>query len=135
MIARAEAILKDASLTPTKGRIAVLDVLMRVKGPVSIDVIEESVGSKANYVTLYRILRQLVQKGIVYQTDFRQGKAFFEYQTYHHHHITCTLCGMREEVASCISNATLKSAQGNTKKFRSITSHSLEFFGICTKCA
>lgn len=127
-------VLKNAMLADTKSRLAVLTVLMKNRGPASIDQIEKKVGSQANYVTLYRVLKQLVEKGIVYQADFRQGKAFFEYQTHHHHHVTCSGCGVREEVGSCISETVLKKARIESQKFKVITSHSLEFFGLCTKC-
>lgn len=127
-------VLKNATLARTKSRLAVLTVLMKLRGPASIDQIEKKVGAEANYVTLYRVLKQFVEKGIVYQTDFRQGKAFFEYQTHHHHHITCSGCGLREEIGSCISDVVLKSARAESKKFTAIISHSLEFFGLCTKC-
>ncbi|MFZ2593591.1 MAG: Fur family transcriptional regulator [Minisyncoccia bacterium] len=132
---QAEIILSRAGLSVTKSRLAVLCVLMDTHGPCSIDSIEKKVGSQANYVTLYRVLKQLVEKGIVYQADFRQGKAFFEYQTHHHHHVTCSGCGVREEVDSCISETVLKKARIESQKFKVITSHSLEFFGLCTKCA
>jgi Fe2+ or Zn2+ uptake regulation protein len=126
-------LLDKAGLKRTKGRVAVLGVLLSKSKPLTIEEIEKGLSIKIHMVTLYRMLRQFVQKNIVYQTDLRTGKAYYELQQEHHHHIVCTVCGVQEEVKACITNLQ-KNIQKEAKHFDTIDTHSLEFFGVCTKC-
>jgi len=121
-----ETMLKNNGLKITPGRKSVLEILMEEKEPLSIDEIKSKVSS--NITTVYRILEKFVEKGLVYQTDFRDGKSYFEFQKNHHHHVTCTSCGKKEEVDVCIDNNI------KTKNFKRIKSHMLEFFGECKEC-
>lgn len=129
----AENLLRGKKLKVTRARIAIVQALIHAKAPLSIEEIKKEVGRSANAVTVYRVLEQLVESGLVYQTDFRSGKAYFEYQEVAHHHIVCTQCGAREEVGTCLEiDPTL--ALKRSKKFHSIESHALEFFGTCKEC-
>jgi Fe2+ or Zn2+ uptake regulation protein len=129
--------LKEVSVTPTKQRVAVLSALMGSAGPITIDQLEKKVKNSVNYVTLYRILKLFVDKNLVYQTDFREGKAYFEYQEdgHHHHHIVCTKCGHKEKTNDCHETDSYAHVLRQSRKFKLITSHSLEFFGICNTCS
>lgn len=126
--------LCDAKLKHTNGRISVLHILLKAKGPLTIEEIQKQLKENVHTVTLYRMLRQFVEKGIVYQTDLRTGKAYYELQREHHHHVTCTNCGLQEEVKACVARLQ-KNAEKEVKNFTSISTHSLEFFGVCDKCA
>lgn len=128
-----EAILKKSGLKVTKERVSLLELLF-CSGPVSIDHIHTKLSGVMSITTVYRILEKFVEKGIVYQTDFRDGKAYFEFQDTHHHHIVCTKCGVREDVSLCIEKE-MKEVEKGSKKFSSIDSHALEFFGLCKECA
>lgn len=132
-IERIETLLRDKGLKVTRARLAIVQVLMRAGAPLSIEEIKRGVGDAANAVTVYRVLEQLVEIGLVYQTDFRSGKAYFEYQEVAHHHIVCTQCGAREEVGICLE-VDPALALKRSKKFHSIESHALEFFGTCKEC-
>jgi len=128
-----EEILIKNNFKITKGRVGVLGILKKEHKPLSIDEINKSLGNFINLTTIYRILEKFVEKGILYQTDFRDGKSYYEYQDSHHHHIVCTKCGKKEGVDICVKDG-LKKASENSKAFSSIKSHVLEFFGICKKC-
>lgn len=129
---RAEALLKARALKRTDGRLSVLAELMAAHEPLSIDVLATRVPS-VHMVTLYRMLERFVDEGIVYQTDFRNGKAWFEFQPHHHHHITCTNCGRTEDVDICIKKEE-ENALATSRHFASVKSHVLEFFGRCRTC-
>lgn len=126
--------LRARKLKITDGRVAVLRCLMSAHEPMVIETIAHAVPT-LNVVTLYRMLKQFVDCGLVYQTDFRAGKAYFEFQDHHHHHIVCTSCGVQESVEDCVPDAYVQRVAHATKKFSTITTHALEFFGICKKCA
>ncbi|MFA7193446.1 MAG: Fur family transcriptional regulator [Candidatus Paceibacterota bacterium] len=127
-------ILKDADLKITKNRLSVLELLISNSKPLSVEDIFKKL-KKADQVTIYRILNQFVLKDIVYQTDFRSGKAYFEFQDHHHHHIICKGCGDLEEVEICLPENFIKKIQKNSTKFKKVSDHALEFFGTCGKCS
>lgn len=127
-----EQILRDKKIKVTRERTVLLELLMS-SGPVSIDVIYPMVQEDMNKTTVYRILDRLVREGVVYQTDFRDGKAYFEFQEKHHHHIVCSGCGVREDVAMCFEKEFSK-VESKSKKFSGIRGHVLEFFGVCNSC-
>jgi Fur family transcriptional regulator, ferric uptake regulator len=134
---QATAALVVAELSITKPRVHILSYLMEVGHPVSIDDLQKKVGSSVNYVTFYRVLKQLVAKGIVHQLDFREGKAYYEYQSaeHHHHHISCMQCGSREETLDCHEQDDYSHVLKHSKQFSHIASHTLEFFGVCKRCS
>jgi Fur family ferric uptake transcriptional regulator len=127
-----EKILKEHDLKITRGRVETLLFLMQKEEPQTVEQIQSSV-PHINIVTIYRTLEHYAQKGIVYKTDFRAGKAYFEYQKLHHHHITCTRCGTKEPIDFCVT-ANMRSVRKISKKFYTVDSHVLEFFGTCKKC-
>ncbi len=126
-------ILKEKSLKVTKNRIRILDFLISESKPMSIEDIFKKL-KNMDQVTIYRTINQFVQKGLVYQTDFRSGKAYFEFQNHHHHHIVCTNCGDLEEIELCVPDSYLKKVKSQSKSFKNIQEHALEFFGVCFKC-
>ncbi|MBP9763682.1 MAG: transcriptional repressor [Candidatus Pacebacteria bacterium] len=126
-------ILKKTGMKVTKNRLAVLDLLITSAKPMSVEDIFKKL-KKADQVTIYRILNQFVLKDVVYQTDFRSGKAYFEFQDHHHHHIVCKGCGCLEEVDICLPESFVKKVASQSNKFKNISDHALEFFGVCGKC-
>jgi Fe2+ or Zn2+ uptake regulation protein len=126
------SLLKKNNLKITPGRTAVLSLLMGKCHPLTVEDIQKSI-TNLNTSTLYRMLDQLVEKKIIYQTDFRNGKAYFEYQENHHHHVVCTQCGETEKIDICVEKESSR-AINKTKKFTNIDSHILEFFAVCHAC-
>ena len=129
-----DTLIRGKGLKVTAQRRVILGFLIRSAMPLSIEEVRENIGASANPVTVYRVLEQFVRAGLVYQTDFRSGKAYFEYQKSSHHHIVCTECGMREEVEVCVQIDENELADAS-KQFANVTSHALEFFGVCKHCA
>jgi Fe2+ or Zn2+ uptake regulation protein len=127
-------ILEQKGLKVTKSRVATLETLMSSMKPLDIESIFSMLPIKINKTTLYRILHTYADMGIVYQTDFRDGKAYFEFQDTHHHHIVCTKCGKKEGVSHCDVSEDIRTVASTSSSFNSINAHSLEFFGICNDC-
>lgn len=129
-----KALLAAHGFKITKQRLEVLSFLIDAHEPCSIELIAHKVPS-VNQVTVYRMLKQFADVGIVYQTDFRSGKAYFEFQEHHHHHVVCTSCGMQEAVNVCIPDAVTAQVARSSKQFAQVVHHALEFFGTCKRCA
>lgn len=131
-----KTMLRDAGLKATPGRLVILDVLKKEKDPAAISEIYKKIGKKVNNVTVYRAIEDLVKAGIVRQIDFGHTHAYYELipGRNHHHHIVCKGCGDIEDVEVCGTEKIEKKILGSSKKFKSINSHSLEFFGVCKTC-
>ncbi len=128
-----DSLLETSGLKRTRGRIAVLHALRKAHKPIAIEDLHTSLTEPIHFVTLYRMLKQFVDAGIVYQTDLRSGKAYYELQREHHHHITCTKCGHQEEFSIC-ANPLLNDISKKSKDFEDITSHTFELFSVCNSC-
>ncbi|MDP2629185.1 MAG: Fur family transcriptional regulator [Candidatus Harrisonbacteria bacterium] len=131
---QSKVLLKEKGLKITKGRLAVLDVLRTSATPLSVEEILQKLKRRLDVVSIYRILERFKISSLVEQTDFHDGRAYFEYQSSHHHHIVCKSCKTIEHLNVCIREQEKKALKAS-KKFQSIGGHTLEFFGTCQKCA
>ncbi len=126
-------LLKRNKLSATSARIEMLQSLKEAHIPMTIEMIRDVMKQQVSPSTLYRSLKAMVDAGIIYQTDFREGVSYYEYQgTSHHHHVTCTSCKQQEEVPLCFV-ADIQSLKQHTSF--TITSHIIEFFGLCKNCS
>lgn len=126
-------IIKNKGLSVTEKRISILQTLDTNTGPMTIEMIKEGLGVSMDTSTIYRSLKKLVDHGVVYQTDFRDGVSYFEFQgDHHHHHIICTQCKARESIDICIDHdfSNIQMKTGYT-----ITNHIFELFGLCENCS
>jgi Fur family ferric uptake transcriptional regulator len=123
----------------TDGRIQLLELLYAAHKPLSIQHIREQWQGAVvpNQTTLYRTLADFAETGIVRRVDFNSGTAHFEYTPDHphHHHLICNDCGTIEDIDNCPTAALQKNLLKTSKHFKNIYSHTLEFFGQCTRCA
>lgn len=129
-----QEILKSLCMKVTKNRLLVLNLLMTSQKPLSVEEIFKKL-KNVDQVTIYRILNQFCEKDIIKKIDLRSGKSFFEFQDHHHHHVVCQSCGYLEEIDICLPEKFIKKIQHNSEKFKNISDHALEFFGVCNKCS
>ncbi|MEZ4103205.1 MAG: Fur family transcriptional regulator [Candidatus Paceibacterota bacterium] len=126
-------ILKNNGFKVTPSRVRILEILKEKHSPMTVEDICFLVQNETNKTTVYRALDDFSKKGIIYQTHFRDGKTYFEFQDHHHHHIVCTSCGVKEGISFCVGDI-IKKIPKHSKRFTKINDHVLEFFGICQKC-
>lgn len=131
----AKNLLRSYAISPTAHRIEVLEIIRSAKKPVDSAEVLSSLAKKAiliDRVTVFRILNLLVEKGVVNQLEFNEGKSRYELASQHHHHLICTDCGK----VSCIEVCGLHELEQNIEHENrfTITSHRLEFFGQCDTC-
>lgn len=131
---QSEHILQQTGLKVTTERVCVLSALMKASKPLSVPDVYKAVKKHVDQSTVYRILDQLVESRIIYQTDFRDSKNYYEFQDHHHHHIVCTKCGTREHINICLPPSVEKKLKQTSKMFSGTLDHTLEFFGICRVC-
>ncbi|MEY4083320.1 MAG: hypothetical protein RL483_689 [Pseudomonadota bacterium] len=82
--------------------------------------------------TVYRVLTQFEQAGILLRSNFESGKAVFELnEGTHHDHLVCLDCGRVEEfVDDRIEERQRKIAE---EKGFQLQEHALALYGHCTK--
>lgn len=84
--------------------------------------------------TVYRVLTQFEQAGLLHRNHFETGKAVFELnEGSHHDHLVCLDCGLVEE----FFDAEIEARQQEIAKARGfeIAEHALALYGNCTKSA
>ncbi len=130
-------LLKKRSIKVTSQRRSILQALLEVKCPATIDEIHAFPATKklCNLTTVYRTLNLLKEEGIVGVSQFGDGFARFELLiggAHHHHHVLCRICKKVQALDFCLPEKYFKELQ--KRGFQDV-SHSLEFFATCADCA
>ena len=129
--------LKGVGLKITAPRIKVLQILDNShERHLSAEDIYKMLLEKNDDVglaTVYRVLTQFEEAGLVIRHHFEGGHSVFELSAGEHHdHLICTKCGTVEEfVDETIEARQLLIAK---KAQFDITSHVLTIYGVCYGC-
>lgn len=90
-------------------------------------------GEDIGLATVYRVLAQFCDAGLVIRRDFQEGFSVFELdQGVHHDHLVCVSCGKVAEFVDDIIEQ--RQADIAKEKGFKITDHSLNLYGICGRC-
>ena len=128
--------LKNSGLKATLPRIKVLEVFQqtRQRHLSAEDVYRLLLGEGADVglATVYRVLTQFEQAGILARTHIETGKAVFELnEGKHHDHLVCLDCGRVEE----FFDAEIEKRQHQIAVAHGyeLQDHALALYGACTK--
>lgn len=132
-----EKLLQEHSYRLTTGRIALLLFLSDAKKPLSATDIQKNMNQKMDKVTLYRALENFSKSNIITKVNLKSTSTYYELirADRHHHHIVCEQCGKIEDIENCDQMNIQKEVLSYSKSFKTVTSHSLEFFGVCKMCS
>jgi len=135
-VIEARTALRAQGFRITNARVKLLLLLRRVGKPLSIQEILQRWEKSPNQATVYRMLSDLSDAGVIKRVATHVGTSAFEYTPNrpHHHHAVCTSCGAIEDIEHCFVDSTQKNVIKDLNMFSSLDSHSLEFFGRCNKC-
>ncbi|WP_416760267.1 ferric iron uptake transcriptional regulator [Roseateles sp. So40a] len=94
--------IKNSGLKATLPRIKILEIFQNAKQRhmTAEDVYKALLDERADIglATVYRVLTQFEQAGLLSRNHFESGKAVFELNEGHHHdHLVCLTCGFVEE--------------------------------------
>ncbi|MDE2453682.1 MAG: ferric iron uptake transcriptional regulator [Burkholderiales bacterium] len=94
--------LKSSGLKATLPRIKILEIFQRAerRHMTAEDVYKALLTEEADIglATVYRVLMQFEQAGLLTRSNFEAGKSVFELNEGHHHdHLVCMTCGRVEE--------------------------------------
>lgn len=131
--------LKASGLKATLPRMKVLEIFQRsssegVRHLSAEDVYRAllAVNLDVGLATVYRVLTQFEQAGLLVRSNFEAGRAVFELnEGEHHDHLVCLTCGLVEEfVDGEIEQRQKRIAHDKGFVLRE---HSLSLYGECTK--
>ena len=128
--------LKSLGLKATLPRLKILEIFQagKQRHMSAEDVYRVLIGESIDIglATVYRVLLQFEQAGILRRSNFESGKAVFELdEGRHHDHLVCLQCGYVEE----FFDADIEKRQHKVAKERGFTlqDHALALYGNCTR--
>ena len=128
--------LKNSGLKATLPRIKVLEVFQNTtqRHMSAEDVFRVLLADHADIglATVYRVLMQFEQAGILSRNHFESGKSVFELnEGKHHDHLDCLDCGRVEE----FFDAEIEKRQKSIAQARGfeLQDHALALYAACTK--
>ncbi len=129
--------LKDAGLKITLPRIKILQILEsnEVHHVSAEDVYKLLLqnGEEIGLATVYRVLTQFEQAGLVIRHNFEGGHSVFELSTEtHHDHIVCVRCGRVEEFTD--EDIERRQQEVADRLGFELTDHHLNLYGLCATC-
>ena len=128
--------LKSSGLKATLPRLRILEIFQKsaVRHMTAEDVFKALLGegSDIGLATVYRVLMQFEQAGILVRSHFESGKSVFELnEGQHHDHLVCLSCGRVEEFFDPEIEARQR-AVAQTRGFE-LHDHTLALYAVCTK--
>ena len=128
--------LKSNGLKATVPRMKILDVFQRsgLRHMTAEDVFRQLLNENADIglATVYRVLTQFEQAGILNRNHFESGKAVYELnEGQHHDHMVCLDCGRVEEFYDPEIEER-QQAVAQAKGFV-IADHALSLYAHCTQ--
>ena len=128
--------LKSSGLKATLPRIKILEVFQQsVERHLTAEDVYKTLlneGSDIALATVYRVLMQFEQAGILARSHFESGKSVFELnEGTHHDHLLCLTCGRVEE----FFDPEIEARQREVAASRGFTlqEHALSLYAVCTR--
>lgn len=129
--------LKKAGLKVTLPRLKILELLANAKDRhLSAEDIYRlcvEAGEEIGLATVYRVLTQFEEAGLVIRHNFAGDQSVFELDSgTHHDHLVCVKCKAVEE----FTDPEIEKRQKDIaiRAGFTITDHSLNIYGICRNC-
>lgn len=129
--------LKNAGLKVTSARLTILKLLETSQDRhLSAESIHQQLkdqGEEVVLATVYRVLAQFEEAGLVHKHYFENGHSVFELDSGDHHdHLVCVRCQKVEEFCDPVIEAHQEKI---AQQFDfQITDHSLYLYGVCRDC-
>ena len=131
--------LKASGLKATLPRMKILEIFQRssqegIRHLSAEDVYKAllAVQLDVGLATVYRVLTQFEQAGLLTRSNFEAGRAVFELnEGSHHDHLVCLTCGRVEEFVD--GDIERRQRQIAAEKGFDLRDHALALYGECTK--
>lgn len=130
--------LKSTGLKATLPRLKILEIFQggKQRHMTAEDVFRVLLDERSDIglATVYRVLTQFEQAGILLRSNFESGKAVYELnEGQHHDHFVCTSCGKVEEFYD--PEIEKRQQMVADQMGWSIQDHSMSLYGQCATCS
>lgn len=128
--------LKSSGLKATLPRLKILEIFQnsKIRHLTAEDVYKVLLSENMDIglATVYRVLMQFEQAGLLHRNHFESGKAIFELnEGEHHDHLVCVDCGRVEEF--CDTEIEQRQQRIARERGFEISEHSLSIYVNCVK--
>ena len=130
--------LKNTGLKATLPRLKILEIFQKgeQRHMTAEDVFRVLLEERSDIglATVYRVLMQFEQAGLLVRSNFDGGKAIYELdEGQHHDHFVCTACGKVEE----FFDPEIEKRQQMIAKAKGwvVRDHTMALYGHCAECA
>ncbi len=128
--------LKSSGLKATLPRIKILEIFQRSaqRHMTAEDVFKALLAEDAEIglATVYRVLMQFEQAGLLKRSHFESGKSVFELnEGQHHDHLVCLTCGRVEEFFD--AEIERRQRQIAAERGFELQDHALSLHAVCVK--
>ena len=130
--------LKSTGLKATLPRLKILEIFQKgeQRHMTAEDVFRVLLEERSDIglATVYRVLMQFEQAGLLVRSNFDGGKAIYELdEGQHHDHFVCTACGKVEE----FFDPEIEKRQQIIAKAKGwvVRDHTMALYGHCAECA
>lgn len=129
--------LRSVGLKVTMPRVTILELLQKSnKNHYTADDVFGELrenGHEIGLATVYRVLSQFEQAGILVKHHFESGQAVFELETGEHHdHLICMNCG---KIVEFYDEKLEADQQKIAKQYGfELEEHNMVLYGICSDC-
>jgi Fur family ferric uptake transcriptional regulator len=130
--------LKTAGLKVTQPRMKILSIFRKTETRHlnAEDVYQQLLAQQSDIglATVYRVLMQLEEAGVLRRSNFNPSKAVFELaETTHHDHLICLACGRADEFTDPAIEKRQKAVADSFGY--TLSDHQLALYGYCAACA
>jgi Fe2+ or Zn2+ uptake regulation protein len=140
MSIKASDVLSENNISVTLPRLIIIEEMLAFGKPVTIELLIKKVGNKVATSTLYRVLKDFKNKGILEEFTTPENDTVVELslnEHVHHHHVFCSKCGEVEDITLSEDiekqlGVEILNIQASSK-YR-IKDHTLELIGLCSSC-
>ena len=129
--------LKSTGLKATLPRLKILEIFQTsaVRHMTAEDVFRVLMQERSDIglATVYRVLTQFEQAGLLIRSNFESGKAIYELdEGQHHDHFVCTMCAKVEE----FFDPEIEKRQQAIAKAKGwvVHDHAMALYGHCAEC-
>lgn len=130
-------LLKSKDLRVTPHRVAVLYAIGSKREPLTVQSLFDILRKKhsIDQATIYRNLLSLHESGLLRRLDFNHGHAHYELETGEpSSQFVCNRCETIEKLDAKEIDDLIKKVSKKTKKFKTLSSHTIEIYGVCKQC-
>lgn len=130
--------LRESGLKVTIPRLRILQLFQEGKGKhLSADEVYRFLLTEkidVGLATIYRVLMQFAEAGILFRRHFESGHAVFELnEGTHHDHLVCTVCGKVDEFVD--EGIERRQDEIAAEHGFVLHEHALSLYGTCAVCA